>query len=273
MSTLDLFKLNKDLAIITGGAGLLGKEHATALLDAGAKVVLLDIDEKRLRNEVSEFSKKYRGRIWGFAIDVKDEKIIKKIVSKIEKEIGNISILINNVAYNPPLTKQSDDRLENFTLEKWNEYIAVGLTSAFLMSKTIGQLMAKRKKGVIVNISSDLGLIAPDQRIYRVEGVSKEKQPTKAVGYSIIKHGIIGLTKYLATYWAEDGIRVNSLSPSGVGNENIDKEFLKKLTGLIPMGRMAKKEEYRAAIIFLCSEASSYMTGNNLIIDGGRTCW
>ena len=273
METLDLFKLNGELAVITGGAGLLGKEHATALLDAGAKVVLLDIDKKRLKDEVKKFENKYGGRIWGLAIDVRDEKMIRMAINKIEKGMGRISILINNVAYNPPLTKRSDERLENFTLERWNEYIAIGLTSAFLMSKIIGKLMADRKKGVIVNISSDLGLIAPDQRIYKVAGLPREKQPAKAVGYSIVKHGIMGLTKYLATYWAEDGVRVNSLSPSGVGNENIDKVFLEKLSSLIPMGRMAKKEEYRAAIIFLCSNASSYMTGSNLIVDGGRTCW
>ena len=132
--------------------------------------------------------------------------------------------------------------------------------------------MAKRGAGVIVNIASDLGVIAPDQRIYRKKGLAKDKQPAKAVTYSVVKHGIIGLTKYLATYWAEDGVRANSLSPAGVFAGQ-DGEFLKKLTELVPLGRMAKKDEYRAAVLFLCSDASSYMTGANLIIDGGRTTW
>ena len=141
-----------------------------------------------------------------------------------------------------------------------------------LCSKIIGAEIAKNRKGVILNISSDLGIIAPDQRLYKESGLTRDKQPVKPVTYSVIKHGIIGLTKYLATYWADNGVRVNSISFGGVSN-NQDSEFVERLTNLIPLGRMADNEEYKASIIFLVSDASSYMTGANLVIDGGRSCW
>ena len=140
------------------------------------------------------------------------------------------------------------------------------------MSKIAGREMAKNREGVILNIASDLSVIAPDQRIYRKEGEEKASQ-LKPVTYSVTKHALIGLTKYLATYWAEEGIRSNALSPGGVYNPNIDPDFMKKLTNLIPMARMAEPDEYKGAVIFLLSDASKYMTGNNLIIDGGRSVW
>ncbi len=132
--------------------------------------------------------------------------------------------------------------------------------------------MAKRGRGVILNIASDLAVIAPDQRLYRQEGLTEDQQPVKPVTYPIVKSGLIGLTHYLATYWANNGVRVNAISPGGVFNQQ-PEAFLKKLHQLIPMGRMAKFDEYQGAILFLCSDASSYMTGANLIVDGGRTCW
>ena len=161
---------------------------------------------------------------------------------------------------------------ENFPLEIWNNDLAVSLTGAFLCSQIIGTEMAKAGKGVILNIASDLGVVAPDQRIYRRDNLPEDMQNVKPVTYSVVKFGIIGLTKYLATYWAENGVRVNSLSPGGVYS-NQPEEFVQKLTNLIPMKRMAGIDEYKGAIVFLCSDASSYMTGANLIIDGGRTCW
>jgi NAD(P)-dependent dehydrogenase (short-subunit alcohol dehydrogenase family) len=150
--------------------------------------------------------------------------------------------------------------------------MAVGLTGAFLCSQTVGSYLAGHGGGVILNIASDLGVIAPDQRLYRQEGVAAEQQPVKPVTYSVIKHGLIGLTKYLATYWAEQNVRVNALSPGGIYT-NQPEAFVKKLTRLIPLGRMASSDEYRAAVLFLVSDASSYMTGANLSVDGGRTCW
>ena len=141
-----------------------------------------------------------------------------------------------------------------------------------LCSKVFGLEMSRNEKGVILNISSDLGIIAPDQRLYKKSGLPYDKQPVKPVTYSVIKHGIIGLTKYLATYWVDEGVRVNSISLGGVSNDQ-DPKFVERLTNLIPLGRMAHEDEYKAAIIFLVSDASSYMTGSNLVIDGGRSCW
>ena len=166
----------------------------------------------------------------------------------------------------------SATRFENYALELWNRELAVGLTGAFLCAQVFGAYMAAHGGGVIVNVASDLGLIAPDQRIYRRPGLSPHEQPVKPVTYSVVKGGLVMLTKYLATYWADAGVRCNALVPGGVFAGQ-PEDFVERLTNLIPMGRMARRDEYRAALVFLCSDASSYMTGSNLVIDGGRTCW
>jgi len=201
--------------------------------------------------------------------------VIVNVKDDIIKTHGKIDILINNAAIDPKV--KTDDshetsRLEKFSLEQWNLELSVGLTGAYLCSKIFGSEMAQNGGGVIVNISSDLGLISPDQRLYRKDGLKENQQPVKPITYSVIKHGIIGLTKYLATYWADKGVRVNAISPGGVYTDQPD-EFVNKISELIPLGRMAYEDEYKAAIVFLCSDASSYMTGSNLVIDGGRTCW
>jgi NAD(P)-dependent dehydrogenase (short-subunit alcohol dehydrogenase family) len=186
-----------------------------------------------------------------------------------------VDILVNNAANNPKMEKQFDiefSRLEFFPLKQWETDLAVGLTGAFLCSQVIGTEMARRKHGVIVNVASDLALIAPDQRLYLQSGLPDDQQPVKPVTYSVVKTGLIGLTRYLATYCANDGVRVNAISPGGVFN-NQPEEFVHRLSNLIPLGRMAKADEYQAAIIYLCSDASSYMTGTNLIVDGGRSSW
>lgn len=255
---------------------MLGVQHAEAILEVGGIAVLADVNEKSLAKESNRLQKQFGNRVFGVKIDVTDEGSIRRGLDVILKQHGRVDGLINNAAHDPKVTQGLHEkpwsRFENFPLDVWNRDLSVGLTGAFLCSQIFGSEMAKAAKGVIVNIASDLGVIAPDQRIYRQEGLEASMQNVKPVTYSVCKFGIIGLTKYLATYWAEQGIRVNSISPGGVYNHQ-PEEFVKKLTPLIPLGRMAHIGEYRGAIQFLCSDGSSYMTGANLIIDGGRTCW
>jgi NAD(P)-dependent dehydrogenase (short-subunit alcohol dehydrogenase family) len=211
----------------------------------------------------------------GVACDITRPKEVQALLQRVLDETGRIDILINNAANNPKAEAAGDEawsRLERFSLEQWQADIAVGLTGAFLCSQTFGTEMARRGNGVILNIASDLGIIAPDQRIYRRPDLADDQQPAKPVSYSVVKTGLIGLTRYLATYWADNGVRVNAISLGGVYNGQPD-EFVQRLTQLVPMRRMADVDEYQGAIIFLCSDASSYMTGSNVVVDGGRTVW
>ena len=272
--TLQKFSLRGRVAIITGGAGLLGIQHAEAIAEAGGIPVLWDINELASKS-ADKIAHDYNVTSSGMNVDVTNNESIKKGFEQVLDTIGRIDILINNAA-NDPKVKAGENmlmsRFENYTQDRWNDDVAVGLTGAFLCSQAIGSYMAEQNRGVILNIASDLSIISPDQRLYRKEGLKDDEQPVKPVTYSVVKHGIIGLTKYLATYWADKNIRVNSISPGGVYADSPD-EFNNKLTDLIPLGRMANPNEYKAAIIFLVSDASSYMTGANLVIDGGRTCW
>ncbi len=273
-NTLNKFNIDGQIAIITGGAGLLGIKHAEAILDGGGIPILFDIHEESLKRALKHLSSYSKSKKFGFIIDITNGTEIEMVVDKIEKEIGPISILINNAANNPKVEKGTKNfsRLENFPIEMWEKDIAVGLTGAYLMSKILSPRMAKRKKGSIVNIASELGLIAPDQRLYRDEKLKDEEQPVKPVTYSVVKHGLIGLSKYLATYWADKGVRSNAVAFGGVENGQ-PADFITKLSKLIPMGRMAKPDEYKAVVLFLCSDASSFMTGSTISIDGGRTAW
>lgn len=224
-----------------------------------------------------ELKGKYpEGKIEIFRVNILKEDDLIRIKDFLVEKYGHIDILINNAANNPKTEKKSKNfrntRFDNFPIDTWNADIAVGLTGAFLCAKVFGIAMEKNKKGVILNISSDLGIIALDQRIYRKDGLEEEQQFIKPITYSVIKHGLIGMTKYLATYWADKNIRVNSICPAGVENGQ-DEDFKRKLNNLIPMGRMANADEYQCTILYMISDASSYMTGSTVIIDGGRTCW
>jgi NAD(P)-dependent dehydrogenase (short-subunit alcohol dehydrogenase family) len=270
----ELFDLSGRVAIVTGGAGLLGYTHGAILSAAGAHVVLLDLSAADPASRAQGLSDANGVECVGFATDITDESALRKVCGQIMKRFGRIDILINNAANNPKVEDSNSawSRLENFPLEIWDADIRVGLTGAFLCSRIFGAEMAKRKSGVILNVASDLAVVAPDQRLYRVEGVPEDEQPVKPVTYSVVKAGLIGLTRYLATYWSNENIRVNAISPGGVFNAQ-PEVFLSKIKQLIPLGRMADRDEYQGAILFLCSDASSYMTGTNLVIDGGRTCW
>ncbi|MBI5855635.1 MAG: SDR family oxidoreductase [Nitrospirae bacterium] len=271
------FDLTDRVAVITGGAGLLGAHHADAIAEMGGRPVLVDIDGDQAKAIADRVAKRYGVQAVGFSADISRAESVAVMVQRVIERFGHIDILINNAARNP--SQQSLDgrtgitsRLEHFSIADWHSDIAVGLTGAFLCSRHIGIEMARRGRGVILNIASDLGLIAPDQRIYRRPGLRDDQQPVKPVSYSVVKHGLIGLTRYLATYWAGQGVRANALSPGGVQTGQ-DEEFVTRLTNLIPLGRMAREDEYRAAVVFLVSDASSYMTGANIVIDGGRTVW
>ena len=265
-----LFDLSGRVAVITGGAGLLGLQHAAIVKELGATPILLDIDEFGLNDAASKGIIDPKN---AYICDIRSPQNIDSIRDTIISRFGRVDILINNAANNPRFEGQSTamTRLESFSIEQWRDDIDVGLTGAFLCARSFGMAMAENQRGVILNISSDLGLIAPDQRIYSDGGAEDNLSPVKPVTYSVVKAGLIGLTRYLATYWAPE-IRVNALAPGGVAN-NQDEAFVKRLTNLIPLGRMADVEEYQAIVAYMVSDASSYMTGAVVSVDGGRTTW
>ena len=275
-NSLNNFLLKDKIIIVTGGAGLLGKMHAEAILEAQGIPVILDVDNDKLNEAKKVIEKKYSKKIIALNCDITNRASVITCLDKIIKLTNRLDGLINNAAIDPKvgnsLNIQNLNRFEDFSLDIWLNELNVGLTGAFICSQIFGDYMATQKKGVIVNISSDLSIISPDQRLYEKEDAPENLQPVKPVTYSVIKTGLIGLTKYLATYWAKKGIRVNAISPSGVFN-NQDSVFVERIIKSIPLGRMANKDEYKSSLIYLLSDASSYMTGFNLVVDGGRTCW
>ena len=270
-----LFRLDGRVAVITGGAGLLGYQHAATIAGLGGLPVLLDINSEALTANAAKLADETGCQASTWVADITDLDALSAVGHELLARHERVDILINNAACNPKVESADGkdfSRLEHFPWEQWQLDLNVGLGGAFNCAKVFGAQMARQRRGVIVNIASDLGVIAPDQRLYRLEGRNAEQQPVKPVTYSVVKHGLIGLTKYLATYWCEQGVRCNALSPGGVyaGQNDV---FVSKLTQLIPLGRMAEADEYRGAIAFLCSDASLYMNGANLVIDGGRSTW
>lgn len=270
------FDIKGRVAIITGGAGMLGIQHAEAIAEAGGIPVLADVKEGDAKISAETISKKFSVNAMGVGTDITCKNEVERLRDIVLNQYGRIDILINNAANDPKVVGASDTqewtRFENLSMEVWNQDLAVGLTGAFLCAQVLGAEMAQQGKGVIVNISSDLGVIAPDQRLYEREGLPPDCQPVKPVTYSVVKTALIGLTRYLATYWAEQGVRVNALCPGGI-EAGQPEDFKSLVHSRIPMGRMAQKNEYQGAILFLVSDASSYMTGATLSVDGGRTCW
>lgn len=277
-SYMDRFNIKGKVCIVTGGGGLIGMKHTEAILEGEGIPVLLDIVPEgmdRVRKSVME---EYGENIVveTFVNDITDRKALEEIRDILIDKYGHIDVLINNAANNPKVEDASKNlgpiRFHNFPVEMWNQDLAVGLTGAMLCAQVFGEVMEKQQSGVVLNISSDYGLIAPDQRIYRKEGLPDDQQMVKPVSYSVVKHGIIGLTKYLAVYWADKGIRVNTLCPASLENGQ-NEEFISKISNLIPMGRMSRPDEYVCTVLYMISDATTYMTGSTVVLDGGRTSW
>ncbi|MEW6702298.1 MAG: SDR family oxidoreductase [Bacteroidota bacterium] len=267
---MKLFSLKNKTAIVTGALGLIGKEHCKALSEAGANVIAADLDAIKC----AEFAQTLVTGSIGAALDVTNPASIKNLRDSAIKKFGYIDILVNNAAINDmfenPKAAGELSKFENYPLELWQKSLDVNLTGVFLCSQILGTVMAKQKRGSIINIASTYGIVAPDQSLYiKEDGTQSFYKPP---AYSATKGAVIMFTKYLAAYWGKDGVRVNTLTPGGVEN-NQDEFFIQKYSAKTPLGRMAKPTDYKGALIFLASDASRYMTGANLIVDGGWICY
>ncbi len=271
-----LFSLSGKVIVITGAVGLMGVQHAEAVAAYGGTPVLLDLSQNAVDALANKLNDKFNVNAVGFSVDITIESKVEAVSKEILSQFGKIDCLVNNAANNPKVectSKINFSRLENFPLNIWNQDIAVGLTGSYLCIKYFGFQISKNKNGgSIVNISSDLGIIAPDQRLYEHEGVEHNLQNVKPITYSIVKSGLIGLTRYVATYWSDKNVRCNAMCPGGIENGQ-PEAFLNKVHSRIPMNRMAQPNEYQGTLIWMLSDASSYLNGAIISVDGGRTAW
>ena len=263
-----LFSLSNKVAIVTGAAGQLGGEYVRALLKAGAYVAAFDTWLENPKGKLKEIKSK---KIILEKVDITKKSSIEKGLNNVLSRLGNPKILINNAALDaPPNASELDTGpFETYPEKSWQQMMEVNLKGMFLCCQVIGGHMAKTGGGSIINISSIYGLVSPNQKIYEYKR-KKGKIFYKPIGYSVSKSGVYNLTRYLATYWADKNVRVNTLTLGGVYNKQ-EKEFLDNYCSIIPIERMANQDEYNGAILFLSSDASRYMTGANLVIDGGWT--
>lgn len=270
MNSLELFSLKNKVAIVTGALGLIGKNHCSALADAGANIVVCDLNEDKCKI----FASSLPTRSIGVGVDITNKSSVEDLKDKTLREFGRIDILVNNAAINDmfenPQTAAEQSKFENYPLDMWQKSLDVNVTGTFLCSQVIGSEMAKAGKGSIINIASTYGLVGPDQSIYKKPDGTQNFY--KSPAYPATKGAIVNFTRFLAAYWGNKGVRVNTLSPGGVEN-NQDDYFIKNYSAKTPLGRMALPNDYKGGIIFLASEASAYMTGANLIVDGGWTAW
>jgi len=262
-----MFDLTGRTAIVTGGGGILGAHFCEGLAAFGANVVVVDIAE----DAAQKVAAKLPGKPLALAVDITDEKQIAGMVEKVSGHYGRIDILHNNAATKPKDLARFFDSVETFDMKVWNEVMRVNLDAMFMVAKHVGGFMAGMGGGTIIQTASIYGVVAPDQRIYEGSQYLGHKINTPAV-YAASKAGVVGLTKYLCSYWGEQGVRVNTLTPGGVESGQNDT-FKKNYSARIPLGRMAQASEMVGALVFLASDASSYITGQNIIVDGGLTAW
>ena len=268
-----IFSLQGKNALVIGGLGQIGIYSVEILLAAGATVEVLDIEKEPDDKNIKNLRNLHNKNDLIFSnIDITNEKQVNKKIIETSKNFGSIDILINHAHFkgDPQLLKPHSDFLssfENYPFDVWKKTIDVNLNGLFLITKAVGAVMKKQKSGVIVNTASTYGLVSPNKSIYKDSGINSP------ISYAVTKAAIINFSRYLATHWADYGIRINTLSPGGVDNPGQSEDFKKNYSKLTPLGRLAKENEYQGAILFLSSNASSYMTGSNLIVDGGWTAW
>jgi NAD(P)-dependent dehydrogenase (short-subunit alcohol dehydrogenase family) len=273
----ELFSLKEKVAVVTGALGLIGKHHCHALAEAGASVVVCDLNE----SECAKFAATLPALSLGISADITHKKSVKDLKDKVISNYGKIDILVNNAALNDkfvredsvgedPLAALEESKFENYPVEMFRKSIDVNVTGMFLCSQIIGTEMANRGYGSIINVASTYGIVAPDQSIYKNE--KGEQTFYKSAAYPVTKGAVISFTRFLAAYWGDKGVRVNTLSPGGV-RDNQEEFFVKNYSAKTPLGRMAQPTDYKGALVFLASDASGYMTGANLVVDGGWTAW
>ena len=266
------FNLKGRTAVITGGAGLLGKEFCRTLAQAGALVVVADLNEAAAQAVADDLNESgYQA--CAVSVDVTQPDSTRQMVDTALAASGRVDVLVNSAAMDPKFDSSQPDQhrntFEDYPVEMWRQALDVNLTGMFLCCQAASKAMAAQDSGSIINICSTYGLVGPDQRIYEKPGQPKQYKP---VFYSVTKAGVLGLTRYLATYFAGKNIRCNALTPGGIYN-NHDDQFNASYSARTVLGRMAHKDEMNGALLFLASEASAYMTGSNLVVDGGWTAW
>ncbi|MFN7926781.1 MAG: SDR family oxidoreductase [Blastocatellia bacterium] len=269
--------LQGQTVIVTGGAGLLGREYVRTLAAAGAQAVVADVNEELAATIAAEVNAAAEtiGSAMAVKLDVTQATSVAAAVSRVLDATGRIDGLVNNAALDPKFDDSQKGKhtsaFEDYPLELWQQSLQVNLTGMFLCAQAVGAVMRRQERGAIVNISSIYGLVGPDQRLYERDD-PRAPRNFKPIDYSVTKSAVLGFTRYLATYWAGTGIRVNTLTLGGVYNDH-EAEFVRRYSDRAPLRRMADKNEYCASLLFLLSDASSYMTGSNLVIDGGWTAW
>ena len=269
--------LAEKVVVVTGGLGLLGRSHCRGLAQAGARVVVADLDESATVEFAKELENEFQLPTMGLALDCTRKASITAGLQKILARFNRCDVLVNNAAINDKVESTENNtgtffKFEDYPLEAWNAVMNVNLTGSFLCAQVFGEHMSSSEAGgSIINVASTYGMVAPDQSLYIND--NGERMLWKTVAYPVSKAGVIALTKYLAAYWGQCGVRVNTLSPGGVQTEGTSDEFAARYSKRTPLGRMANASDYQGALVFLSSDASTYMTGSNLVVDGGWTCW